>query len=421
MILKKIFLILAFVSLFNSCIDREKENLNYKMELLNIFFEPLNKSIDIIILNPDSAEDYIKSKRGSLNDALSARFKSKVYDIDGGKLVELRRFGLKEDAKQYNSLNDLLFCRKVFTTQRTDTQQRIYDVNCSKENIDFLIKKYDGKPILELKEDTRAAIKLNNGQYLIVYRTGDGVLFNSLSDLQYISPFETEDYDDIEEMFISRDVNLYADLNHIFKAELIHKDSIKKYKYKSEKTEFGKIKILSDGRIIDQVSINAFCVIKSKEDFNKMSYIRRSNKQPLILLLDNQKDGLIINVNDFENGIKFARENLSKKLGIKIEKLDYSIESTELLDSVINKYLCDDYFISEIASSVVSYVGDVIKMNTKGKWQFERYESTKFYRAIIKQANGNEIDFIPTIFSEFRNQVATGDFASSAVVMSLMI
>lgn len=414
-------LLLTTIYVLFSCNDNEIRKRSFFMEHLNIKFEPANKNINISILDPDSVEDYVNSHGGNLNDVLSARFKSKVFDVDGGKLLELRKYGTNEDAKLYRSLNDLLFCRKVFTTRRHDTKERIYDVNCTKEDVDFLVKQYDGKGVPELKEDTRAAIKLNNGQYLIIYRAGDGVLFNSLSDLQYISPFESLDYDDIEDIFINRKVNLYADANHSFNAEIISSDSIKNYKQTSEKTKFGTAKILSDGRILEKISNDAFCILKSKEDFEKMSQVRKLHKSASSLLIDKHEDGLVVNIDEFKHNIESAKDSLSKKLGIYSNKLDFTTESLNILDAAINKYLCDDYFVSEIAPYAVSYIGEIIKRNTKGTWKFERYKSTPFYRAIIEPANGNEIDFISAVFSEFRNQIETGDFASYAVVSSMVI
>lgn len=54
-------------------------------------------------------------------------------------------------------------------------------------------------------------------------------------------------------------------------------------------------------------------------------------------------------------------------------------------------------------------------------WSFKKYEPTKYYRAFIQSQDGNEIDFISAIFSEFQNQISTGDFASYAVVSGMTI
>lgn len=412
----KTVLVLVLFMHFSACNDGDNsKKALIDMEHVNVHFEPLNKKFSFSILKPAYALKYIDSNSGKMDDELSSRFKSKVYKFDDGKLLEIRKLGLVEDCKLYNNLEELLFCRKVFTVSRHDTKERIYDIKCTKDDVDFLVTKYGGVPDPKLKEDTRAAIRLNNGQYVIAYRTGDGVLFNSLADLQYVSPFDSFD-DDYEDVFVSREANLYISAGSSVKAMVIEKDSAKKLKINKDKLKIGTGIVLADGKILDKVNNQVFVLFSSKTEYEKL-ISNRTLKTPYndLIVLNGKEDGLVSRPEDFLKFVGGAKKIISEKLNIEITRLDGSLESLNLLDAEINKYLCDKYFVSELSLPIVVYVGEVLKSRAKGTWSFEKYEPTKYFRAFIKNPDGTEIDFISAIFSEFKNQISTGDFASYAV------
>lgn len=424
-ILKKSIKIAVIVILFlNVSAFNKSDNPNevqIKMEQVTVNFEPLNKKICFSILKQDYVLEFINSNKGQIDDKLSSRFNSKVYKFQGEKLLEIRKLGMVEDCKLYSNLSDLLFCRNVFTVIRHDTKQRIYDVQCSENDINYLVAKYDGVPDPKLKEDTRVAIKLNNGQYIIVYRTGDGVLFNSLADLQYISPFDSFN-DDYEDMFISRETNLYCANGLKTKVTVLEKDSALKLKISSDKTKNGSGVVLADGKILDKVNDQVYVLFSSKTEFEKLVSNRVLNRfHSEVIITNGKEDGLITKPDDFLKHTETAKKILAERLNIQIALLDGSIESLNLLDAEINKYLTDKYFVSELSLSIVGYIGEVLINSSNGVWSFKKYEPTKYYRAFIQSQVGNEIDFISAIFSEFQNQISTGDFASYAVVSGMTI
>lgn len=261
------------------------------MEEINIFFEPLNKKVRFFIVRPEFYKDYVKQHNGTINDELSSRFNSTIFSFKTGHILEIRKYSIQEEVALYESLEDLLFCRKVYTRVREDNGKLIYNIRCTKAEIDFLNEKYNGKRVDSLIDPDRYGVKLSNGQYLTIYTSGHGVLYNNLSDLQCLSPFGGDDID-YEDLVIERSVNVYISAQKHMNANLIDIEKLNSNIQFNDSTNI----VYASNKVYEKVNYFVCLEYSTIADYE---FIQENRKKNLlsdgIILIDNYENGLIVN------------------------------------------------------------------------------------------------------------------------------
>jgi len=157
---------------------------------------------------------------------------------------------------------------------------------------------------------------------------------------------------------------------------------------------------LPDGKILFVIRYgdHSGTMYKSLEEFNRLMKeddVRKPGENVMGSLLP---DGKL-----FMSEINYYIELLSKKLGIPLGKLDKTLKSVIIIDSVYrrNRPKSKMDFFNKDYLYLVAYLGEVYKKEIgAGEWYFEHDPGARSYIPYIKLPNGKKLDTSVGLFKE---------------------
>jgi hypothetical protein len=135
---------------------------------------------------------------------------------------------------------------------------------------------------------------------------------------------------------------------------------------------------------------------RSEEEFKQLMS-RHDVREPGEHMMSN----LIVDSNEFLNKIDLYVDLLAKKLNIPRNRLDYSLKSLNLIDSIYAmKRPEKNIFFNEDYLYLITYLGETYRKKRGGEWNFEREPGIPSWIPYIKLSNGVNMDVYIELFKE---------------------
>ena len=132
--------------------------------------------------------------------------------------------------------------------------------------------------------------------------------------------------------------------------------------------------------------------------------------------------GLIKDSEEFKTNLEKNIAELTHLLGLNPEKLDKSVNSLEVIDSVLFTYYPDVFFIEKLAVPLLSYYGEVVRINTNGKYYFKTFETPeRSLLPIIITENGLAFEYGQALAKAWSDQQYDGQISTKGIFEGFQI
>lgn len=398
---------------------------------LSVFHDIQDKVIQFELCFEDTA---IKANNTVYDSVLSNRFKVDVYKLVGGKFC-VDFFKKRGYYLIFSSYDDFFIVKtRVFISnpRRIPIPLIIYYL-ISENEVKSLIDLRNGQKIRGLCDNNHQTFMLNDGRCLVAetkYKSPSeflsGSIYPTIDDVKNAKIIDNTDdeEDDFDEfVFSPRLVSVFLNKDLSIRVlSCCKKDffELSKEKFRSEKiSSFIECYLMKNGKFGLKFDEKLYFIFDNEEALNVfLSYNSNKISFPDLNVIFSTFYSNFSNSNLDTNK---TISNISDVLKIDRIRLDLSMNSLDLLDSLLNEYLFDYTFLDLLLRDIVIYTNFVFSKEIGGILILEKPEvsSNVFLPYVLYDKKRIEINHY--ILKGLHSDKYKRDFSLSSIVIGILL
>lgn len=429
-------MLLMLICYFSSCIAQA----DLKKTPMNNFARDIGKkvvvdfangrSVAVVLLEKEDIDNMMAKFNPELNEQLSTRFKSKIYNLYNILLHVRSQPRIRGEL--YESLEDFIACRIGAFISYERTGKIIVITHYNEQQTATILREQPCKLIPEMTNGNRKTYLLTEGKYMVI-SAGASTIYNSLKDLNELDPFD--ETTGVKEVSIKKVKKIYSlehkrkgrvtIMNKVYAQKLLKEFQGEASKELSELSGSTAFKLINNKILEEFIEKHTYILFESEDIYREHYNILK--KDNLHVINSSKKFSTIYDDTIFDNKqINFNAneqiETLATILHVDQRKLDKSVASVSMLDEKINEYYLDGRLMTIMIAPLIAYVGEIIRIETNGKWIIKYEEDYNVWVPKIVSSSGELFDFAPNIYDELNGATSEGkDVMIESVIQGMFL